>query len=117
MNSYFSDFEPSFLLFGGLISKCPFYNKKSFLQEDFFETDLDLSKHPQQVFRIQFSLFKYQFSIFVFIWIIGELRELCAKFWSSMIKICIYHNERDSYYDILMTTMMRQNDQSNDLVI
>jgi len=27
------------------------------------------------------------FSIFVFIWVIGELRELCAKFWKFWIKI------------------------------
>ena len=76
-----------FLLFGGLISKCPFYRKKSFLQEDFFETNLDLSKHPQQVFWIYFSLFRYLFSIFVSFWVIGELRELCAIFWNSLIKI------------------------------
>ena len=87
VNFYFSDFEPSCLLFGGLCSKCPFYKKEFFLQEDFFETNLDLSKHPQQVFWIYFSFFKYLLSIFVSIWVIGKLRELCAKFWNSMIKI------------------------------
>ena len=46
-----------------------------------------LWKHPQEVFWIYFTLFKYLFSIFVFSWVIGELRELSAKFWNSMIKI------------------------------
>ena len=87
VNSYFSDFKPFFRLFRGLCSKCALYRKKSFLQEDFFETNLDLSKHPEQVFWILFPLFKYLFLIFVLIWVIGELRELCAKFWNSMIKI------------------------------
>ena len=29
--------------------------------------------------------------MFVFIWVIGELREVCAKFWKSLIKI---HGEK-----------------------
>ena len=86
-NSIFSDFACHFLLFGGVCSKCPFYKKDFFLQEVFFETSLDLRKHPQQVFWIFFKFFKYLFSIFVFIWVIGELRELCAKFWKFWIKI------------------------------
>ena len=49
-NSYFSDFEPIFLLFGGVCSKRDFSKKKFFLREGFFETNLDLNKHPQQVF-------------------------------------------------------------------
>ena len=53
----------------------------------FFDTNLVCEKHPQEVFWIYFTLFKYLFSIFVFSWVIGELRELCAKFWNSMIKI------------------------------
>jgi len=53
----------------------------------FFETNLDLSAHPEQVFWILFPLFKYLFLIFVLIWVIVELRELCAKVWNSMIKI------------------------------
>ena len=87
VNLYFSDFEPFFLLFGGVCAKCPFYKTKSVLREDYFETNLDLRKHPEQVFWINFSFFKYKFSTFVFIWKIGELRELYAKFWNSMIKI------------------------------
>jgi len=87
VNLYFSDFKPCFLLFGGLCSKCPFYKKKSFLREDFFKTNLDLSRHPQQVFWIFLPFFKYLLFIFVFIWVIWELRELCLKFWNSMIKI------------------------------
>ena len=87
VNLYFSDFKPCFLLFGGLCSKCPFYKKKSFLREDFFKTNLDLSRHPQQVFWIFLPFFKYLLFIFVFIWVIWELRELCWKFWNSMIKI------------------------------
>ena len=50
MNSYFLDFKPFLLLLRGLCSKCPFYTKKSFLQEDFFETNLDFSKHPELFF-------------------------------------------------------------------
>ena len=50
VNCYFSDFEPTFLLFGGVCSKSAFSKKKFFLREDFFETTLDLNKHPQQVF-------------------------------------------------------------------
>ena len=86
-NSIFSDFVCHFLLFGGVFSKCPFYKKDSFLQEVFFETSLDLRKHPQQVFWIFFWFFKYLFLIFVFIWEIGELRELCEKFRNFWIKI------------------------------
>ena len=85
--SIFSDFECIFLLFRGVCSKCPFYKKDFFLQEDFFETNLDLSKHPEQVFWNFFKVFKYLFSIFVFIWLNGELRELCAKFWNFWINI------------------------------
>ena len=59
VNLYFSDFEPFFLLFGGVCAKCPFYKTKSVLREDFFETNLDLRKHPEQVFWINFSFFKY----------------------------------------------------------
>ena len=76
-----------FLLFRGVCAKCPFYKKELFLREDFFETNLDLSRHPQQVFWFLSPFFKYLFSIFVFTWVIGELRELCWKFWNSMIKI------------------------------
>ena len=76
-----------FCYLGVFAQNAPFIKKKSFLQEDFFETNLDLSRHPQQVFWIFPPFFKYLFFIFVFIWVIGELRELCLKFWNSMIKI------------------------------
>ena len=92
VNFNFSDFEPLFRLFRGLCAKCPFYKTKSILREDFFETNLDLRKHPEQVFWIFFSFFKYIYSIFVFICVIGELRELCAKFWNFWIKI---HREKN----------------------
>ena len=74
VNLYFSDFEPFFLLFGGVCAKSPFYKKEFFLREDFFETNLDLRKHPQQVFLDLFLFFKYLFSIFAFISVIGELQ-------------------------------------------
>ena len=75
------------MLLGGVCSKSTFSNYFFFLQEEFFETNLDLSKHPQQVFWIFFSFTKYLFSIFVFIRVIGELRELCAKFWNFGVNI------------------------------
>ena len=87
VNLYFSDFEPFFLLFGGVCAKCSFYKEEFFLQEDFFETNLDLRKHPQQVFWIFSLFFKHMCSIFVFICVFGELRELCAKilnFWNNI---------------------------------
>ena len=62
VNSYFSDFEPFFLLFGGVCAKCPFYKKEFFLREDFFETNLDLRKHPPTGFLDLFLIFQ----IFVF---------------------------------------------------
>ena len=76
-----------FLLFGGVCAKCSFYKEEFFLQEDFFETNLDLRKHPQQVFWIFSLFFKHMCSIFVFICVFGELRELCAKilnFWTNI---------------------------------
>ena len=87
VNLYFSDFEPSCLLFGGLCSKCPFYRNKLFLREEFLKPILTWTNTPQQFFWNYFSLFKSLFSIFIFIWVIGKLRELCAKFWNSMTKI------------------------------
>jgi hypothetical protein len=35
-NSYFSDFETIFLLFGGVYAKCTFYKNKFFWRELFF---------------------------------------------------------------------------------
>ena len=56
-NSYFSDFEPIFLLFGGVCSKKDFSKKKFFLREGFFETNLDLNIHSQQVFLFFWAFF------------------------------------------------------------
>ena len=71
------------------------------MREDFFETNLDLSKHPEQVFWIFFKFFKYLFSIFVFVWVNGELMELCAKFWNFWIDI---HREIICQSWVLLTT-------------
>ena len=76
-----------FAISGCLRKMFLFYKEEFFLQEDFFETNLDLSRHPQQVFWIFFSCTKYLFSIFVFIWVIGKFRELCAKFWNFWVNI------------------------------
>ena len=57
------------------------------MQDNFFETNPDLSRHPKQVFWICFKFFKYLFSIFVFVWVNGELMELRAKFWNFWIDI------------------------------
>ena len=86
-NSIFSDFGCLFLLVRGVCSKRSFSNVGFFLQEDFFETNLDLSKHPEQVF----SIFSYFLNIFFWrkkiILVFGELRELCAKFWKFWVNI------------------------------
>ena len=82
VNSYFSDFEPTFLLFGG--------SKNAFSKIDLFlrETNLDLSRHPQQVFKNIFFAF---FSKFFFFkknhYILEELRQLCSKFHDFSMKI------------------------------
>ena len=89
------------MLFRGVCSKHPFYKKDFFLREDFFETNLDLSKHPEQVFWIFFKFFKYFFLIFVFVWLNGELMELCAKFWNFWIDI---HREIICQSWLLLTT-------------
>ena len=50
MNTYqfgFWNFRSHFLW---VCAKSAFSKKKFFLREDFFETNLDLRKHPQQVF-------------------------------------------------------------------
>ena len=99
--SFFSDFGGLFLLVRGVCSKRSFSNFGFFLQEDFFETNLDLSKHPEQVFWIFFKVFKYLFSIFVFVWVNGELMELCAKFWNFWIDI---HREIICQSWLLLTT-------------
>ena len=75
------------MLVRGVCSKRSFSNFGFFLQEDFFETNLDLSKHPEQVF----SIFSYFLNIFFWrkkiILVFGELRELCAKFWKFWVNI------------------------------
>ena len=88
---YFSDFEPSFWLFGGLCSKCPFYKKKSFLREGFFETNLDFINHPLQDFWNFPPTFPKYFQIFPQISIFGEFRYLCLKFGTFSINI---HGEK-----------------------
>ena len=86
-NSFFSDFGGLFLLVRGVCSKRSFSNFGFFFQEDFYETNLDLSKHPEQVF----SIFSYFLNIFFWrkkiILVFGELRELCAKFWKFWVNI------------------------------
>ena len=42
--------KPIFLLLRGICSKLPFYEKKLFWREVSFEANLDLSRHPEQVF-------------------------------------------------------------------
>ena len=61
------------LLFGGLCAKRPFKKKEEEkIARGFFETNLDLSRHPQKVVWTFPLFFKYLFFIFVFIWVIGE---------------------------------------------
>ena len=86
-NSYFSDFEPIFLLFGGVCSKRDFCKKKFFLREGFFETNLDLNKHPQQVFWFFWAFFSNFFSKKNNHYILEELRQLCSKFHNFSMKI------------------------------
>ena len=86
-NSYFSDFEPIFLLFGGVCSKSDFSKKKIFLREGFFETNLDLNKHPQQVFWFFWAFFSNFFSKKNNHYILEELRQLCSKFHNFSMKI------------------------------
>ena len=86
-NSYFSDFEPIFLLFGGVCSKRDFSKKKIFLREGFFETNLDLNKHPQQVFWFFWAFFSNFFSKKNNHYILEELRQLCSKFHNFSMKI------------------------------
>ena len=76
-----------FLLFGGICSKCRFYKKKSILREDFLRTILTWANTPNRFFGFFFLFVQYLCSIYVFICVIGELRELCAKFWNFWINI------------------------------
>ena len=87
VNSYFSDLNHFFWYLGVFAQNVPFIKKKSILRDNFLETNLDLSRHPQQVFWIYISFFKYLCSIFVFICVIWEFRELYAKFWNFWISI------------------------------
>ena len=48
--SIFSDFEPIFLLFGGVVTKNAFSKMFLTFRYAFFDTKLILSQHPQQVF-------------------------------------------------------------------
>ena len=85
--SFFSEFEPIFLLFGGVCSKRDFCKKKFFLREGFFETNLDLNKHPQQVFWFFWAFFSNFFSKKNNHYILEELRQLCSKFHNFSMKI------------------------------
>ena len=76
-NSYFSDFEPIFFAILECLFKKWIFLKKFFLPERFFETNLDLNKHSQQVFFWHFVLI---FSKKNNHYIILELRQLCSKF-------------------------------------
>jgi len=48
--SNFSDFEPIFFLFGGVVTKNAFSKMFLTFRYAFFDTKLILSQHPQQVF-------------------------------------------------------------------
>ena len=48
--SIFSDFEPIFLLFGGVVTKNAFSKMFLTFRYAFFDTNLILWQHPQQVF-------------------------------------------------------------------
>ena len=83
----FQTLNPFFWYLGVFFTNIDFTKNNHFCDGICFDTNHVCEKHPQEVFWIYFTLFKYLFSIFVFSWVIGELRELCAKFWNSMIKI------------------------------
>jgi len=100
-NSYFSDFEHIFLLFGGVLSKCTFYENKLFWPELFLRPIFTWENTPNRFFFIFFSFVKYLFKIFVFIWVFGELRQLCAKFGKFWAKI---HREMNCQSWLLLTT-------------
>lgn len=68
-NSYFSDFEHIFLLFGGVFSKCTFYENKFFWPELFLRPIFTWENTPNRFFWFFFSFVKYLFKIFVFIWV------------------------------------------------
>ena len=82
----FQTFSHFFGYLGVFAQNAPLIKKMHFAR-GFFETNLDLRKHPQQVFWIFSLFFKHMCSIFVFICVFGELRELCAKilnFWTNI---------------------------------
>ena len=61
--------------------KCFFsYKKRFILSRGFFETNLDLRKHPQQVFWFFSTFFSWFFFQKNNPHILEELRQLCAKF-------------------------------------
>ena len=49
-NQFFSDFEPIFLLFGGVVTKNAFSKMFLTFRYAFFDTNLILWQHPQQFF-------------------------------------------------------------------
>ena len=75
------------MLLGGVCAKSAFSKKKFFLREDFFETNLNLHKHPQQVFFYFFPVFFLIFFQKNNPHILEELRQLCAKFHDFSMKI------------------------------
>ena len=87
VNSYFSDFKPFLLVFGGLCAKCPFYKKNQYCETIFWRLILTCANTPNRFFVLFFLFVKYMCSIFVFICVIWEFRELCAKFWNFWISI------------------------------
>ena len=75
------------MLLGGVCSKSAFSKKKFFLREDFFETNLNLNKHPQQVFWFFSPIFFLIFFQKNNPHILEELRQFCAKFHDFLMKI------------------------------
>ena len=57
------------------------------MREGFFETNLDLNKHPQQVFWFFWAFFSNFFSKKNNHYILEELRQLCSKFHNFSMKI------------------------------
>ena len=68
--------------FRGVCSKRRFYKKDFFLREDFFETNLDLSKHPEQVFCIFLPHVSFNFQFLFF------PEEKLRKKWGKNPKTC-----------------------------
>ena len=84
---YFSDFKPLLLVLGGLFHKHRFYKKSFFLWWDFFlHQSCRWKRTPRGVLDLFLICQILVFHICIYL-CNGELRELCAKYWNSMIKI------------------------------